>query len=85
MIGVERVTSFDKLIHELNDSDSAPGLLALADGNGADGTAPHGSVLFAVSFLHGSFPQRSDTRPLQGTGPEADCLAEAGAVGTGLR
>lgn len=58
MIGVECVTSFDKLIHELNDFDSvrrAPGLLALVDGNGADSTAPHGSVLFAVFFFTEAF------------------------------
>lgn len=57
MILVEHVTSCDRIIQELNDSDSvrrAPGLLALVEGNRVDGMAPQGSVLFIVTFLHKS-------------------------------
>ena len=69
---VECVPSCDRIIHELNDSDSvrrAPGLLALVEGNGSDTVAPQGSSLFIV-LLHGRFRQRADSGPLQGSGPE---------------
>lgn len=69
---MERVTSCDRIIHELTDSDSvrrAPGLLALVEGTGSDSMAPRGSSLFIV-LLHGRFRQRADSGPLQGSGPE---------------
>lgn len=69
---VEHVTSCDRIIHELTDSDSvrrAPGLLALVEGTGSDSMVPQGSSLFIVP-LHGRFRQRADSGPLQGSGPE---------------
>lgn len=71
MILVERITSCDRIIHELNDSDSvrrAPRLLALVEGNRVDRMAPQGSTLFVVSFFMEAFLRDLTTEPCRELG-----------------
>lgn len=66
MILIEHVTGCDRVIHELNDSDSVrrmPGLLALVEEHRIDSLTPQGSALFIMPLFLGAFLRDLTTHP----------------------
>jgi hypothetical protein len=87
MILVVHVTSYDRITHELNGSDSGRRtlrLLALAEGNCTGNTTPQRSTWLNATSFKEAIPRESDSRPLLGTGPEvATGLVDFSVMHTG--